>query len=190
MEGEDFLKVSRKVGRLCPGQSHVERFETRGKGSSLVLTASYDWNNASNSIARAISLRAASKTSDFLTIAIPSILSLLGVLLGAWLAAKFTKAQAREHARIEWARMLFEKYEGAYRRFLLGWGGSAIPSILKAEFDILKAEALVPSSIVDSYSKTFEILSDAKNSDDEKGKASRLFRKAVENWIAHASDRL
>lgn len=180
--GKSFRQVQ-KLDNLQVGQSQVIRFYVPTATGDSYLIISYEWNNQTHSLARSITLSASSKTGIVWPTIIPAIISLVGVAIGACLVNFFTSRRERDRTRFEWSRMLFEKYEKAYRNFLNGWGGAPSATLLKKHFDVLEANSFVPFTIIEAYKKTYEVLSDSESSNIQKEEACKRFWQSLDDFI-------
>jgi hypothetical protein len=182
MAGDTILTTS-QVAKLEGGQAWAGSFRIPSTEGNSYLFVKYKYNNQDHSLARAILHPTSAKKDTIWPTLIPVISSLVGAILGAWLLNYYTSQRERSRARFEWSKMLFEKYELAYRDFLRGWANSPIPLVLETQFNALQDNSLVPPSIITAYNGTFALLSDDNVSDLEKQKACDRLRESVDHFM-------
>jgi hypothetical protein len=175
---------TQSIDMLLPGQSTYLKFEVPIKASCPYLSTSYNFKNNQNSLARAIDLTTLSKDVNAWSQVISPLLSIFGIITGAWLVHLFTKWRDRQRALFDWSKMLFERYEKAYRDFLTGWGGIPSATVLETQFKILQHDSLVPSRIINEYNKTFSVLSHSQNSEAIKLESCQIFQEAINRFLS------
>jgi hypothetical protein len=111
------------------------------------------------------------------------LVSFLGTTLGAWLIHKFTSKRDDKRIQFDWNKMLFEKYELAYRAFIKNWAGSQSLTTLKAQFDLLESNCIVPMSIKEVYKNTINTFENSQSSADEKQTAANNLLKSIESLV-------
>ena len=166
---------------LQPGQTRVVRLDVAATESNPYVLTSFRWNNQEHSLATTVT-RPVSAASLW-PMLLPVISTLVGGILGAWLVNSFTGHRERARANFEWSKMLFEKYEAAFRGFLRGWQDLSSAVSLKTEFDNLIRDSYVPLRIRENYAVAMAALSDAARSNDQKRQAGEEFRDIVESFM-------
>jgi hypothetical protein len=182
---QDTAEVAHDAFDLQPGQTRVERFDLRATEANPYVLASFKWNGQEHSLATTMVLPPAASTLWPLLLPILNTLlsTLLGGVFGAWLVNYFTQKRERARADFEWSKMVFDKYEAAYRGFLTGWQNLSSAQSLTTDFNALSNTAYVPPRIRDSYAKTLDILSDAGRTLDQKRQAGEKFKGEVEGFM-------
>lgn len=181
----DVAEVAHDAFDLQPGQTRVERFDLRPTEAYPYVLASFKWNGQEHSLATAMALPPAASTLWPLLLPVLNTLlsTFLGGVFGAWLINHFTQKRERARADFEWSKMVFDKYEAAYRGFLTGWQNLSSPQSLSTEFNTLSGAAYVPPRIRASYVKTLAILTDTGRPPDQKRQAGEKFKGEVEGFM-------
>lgn len=132
------------------------------------IKVTYLWKGKTISVTKDISLLLIDKKS-ILSISsfIPLITSIIGILIGALLTHYLLRRRERIRSRFEWKKLIFEKYEKDYREFLAEWNGDQSYILLKEKFNRLRTNAIIPSSILKAYNKTYAILTDDRSEEKE-----------------------
>ena len=171
------------LATLRSGQYYSARFSLPINQSNPSLLINYKVNDQSHSVVRAIVRPPITKKDTLWPTILPVISGLIGTLVGAWVANCFASRREEERARFEWSKVLFEKYEKAYRDFLRKWGMSTSSRVLTTQFDLFQENALVPLEIRDAFERTYIILSNSSATVDEKQVSCANLYQTVERFI-------
>jgi hypothetical protein len=76
------------------------------------------------------------------------LIAVLSVVVGAVISHIATQRRDSRRATFEWQKMLFDKYEGAYREFLLSESEQPTRLMLIQAFDRLRAAAVIPDHVL------------------------------------------
>lgn len=176
------IEEARRLGRLNSAQSMVQIFAVPIAADGTYVTATYSAEHVAQSNEQ-VAVPPAASDVTWLPMLLPIVGTISGAVVGALLLHIFTSY--REHARagIEWQRMLFDKYENSYVRFLHNWDSSASASVLATQFRELHALSLVPGAIVEAYRETISILENDASSPDTRNLAAVKFRGKIEAFL-------
>ncbi len=160
-----------EIGVLRAGQSVVKEFALPFSLDDCYIVTSFRLRGLENAVAQGIPT---TPKASFGASSIAPLASLLGVFLGAALAHVFVTKQAVTRAGFEWSKMLFERYESAYRQFLATWGGVPSAVLLEGQFSTLRANALVPLTTIRLYEKAISILRSGASATDKQNACDQL----------------
>lgn len=172
-----------EVLALAPGQELVLTVEAPDDGPEWLVIVSYQRNGVHNKEAIRLALEPWGDQAAQWAFLAPSVLSLLGVGVGAWLVHRL--AASREHAagRLALKRDLLARDHEALIRFLHGWGESDSSNALRAAWTRLKQEAIIPADLSSQFESTIALLSDPVVSSEDRAKACRNLRQAVDAFV-------
>jgi hypothetical protein len=164
------------------GQSRLEVFKIARPLRNYFVRVSYNVSGKNDEVVRTVEWPKTHRES-ILPLFAPVGGTLLGTMLGAWLLDHFSSRRERERAKVDWSRMLFEKYEKGYRDFLREWGGVSSSLILSRQFEVLKENCLVPAFIAEAYNQTWAVVSSDKEVAARKDEACASLRSVIENFF-------
>lgn len=177
------------LGDLAPGQSLAYSSEVGAAAEGPFVRVRYKWRDREHSVARALIRPPVEKGESALPFVLPILTAMLaaafgigGTLLGARITNSYAEKREAARSSYEWSKMLFEKYEAAYRDFLYNWGGSTDPDFLRTNFNQLRRDSLVPQSIADAYAAAAAAFS-GDQPKGEREQAGVLLRRAVEDFM-------
>src|SRR6185503_14639352 len=152
------------IETLAPGQSSAEKLNLPPHVVNPYLKITYTFENQEHSIMQSI-IRPKLEPAERSSLLIPILTGIFnvctafgGALIGAWIVNKYTQSREMAKNKFEWSKMLFEKYEGAYRTFLKGWDGSPSSIVLESQFDTMRSNSLVPVAIEKAYDELLAAL--------------------------------
>jgi hypothetical protein len=170
------------IGELGERQSRYLRFSAPRECASPWVVVDFVSGNRSNSMVRLVSLPP-KEESGFLTSVLPAVVSIISVIIGAYLVHCLTLRQERIKHRLEWRKAIFEKYEQAYRDFISGWGGESSVEVFTKQFEKLQSRALVPLGVVQEFRKACQVLESSGSTDEQKHQAVAKFRDLVDEYL-------
>jgi len=180
----------RSLENLSPGQSLAEKINLPPQIVNPYLNISYTYENQECSLMLGI-VRPKLEPVERSPLLIPLLTGLFnvftalgGALLGAWIVNKYTQNREMAKNKFDWSKMLFEKYEGAYRTFLRGWNGSPSSIVLESQFDTMKSNSLVPVTIEKAYSELLTTLK-SESSPIQKTEACEAFRHEFDKFVSN-----
>jgi hypothetical protein len=165
---------------LLPGQSVVRRGTVDTRKDFVVHVTYLRAGIRNEQVVGVPSFKAGNQ--DLMTI-MPAVISLVGVLVGAWLLHHFTSRREKNRTIVEWNRVLLERYEPAYRDFLQGWGGAESEMLLNSHFQVLLRNSVPPPGSVALYDKCRAVLSDPAASASERKDACERLYNHINSWI-------
>jgi hypothetical protein len=112
-----------------------------------------------------------------------AVLSLIGVLLGAFLGHFLTAKRELARSKFDWRKMVYERYEEAYVSFLSGWASSTNVRVLEEQFELLMSKAPVPAGVIRVYRDVRTKLADTGSTSEEKRSAADLLYGRVGDFM-------
>lgn len=182
------INIERQLDTLPPSEARYFYYELPAAPDNPYLIAEYNWNGRNYSVAKAVTAPVPVKTNSLwpimLPIIVPALSSFLGVILGALLLHILTTKRERNQNRLAWGKMLFEKYEPAYREFKNKWGKIPSATALQHHFETLRVNTLIiPESIESAYKEAHETLMDGKASEGKKRQACIKLQSTIDNFL-------
>lgn len=167
----------RRVTRMRAGESRAWRIATSETTEDVIVSTAALSPRRQHTLQVVASRAAVPRrfVSDSVILAFLGFVSTLGV---AFIVERF--ARKREHAAqaIAWNATLFDRYEGAYRRFLATWGGAPNVDLLKTTFEQLQADAIVPPAVIRKYKQVLVQLEQNQDARERERVASELLNAA------------
>jgi hypothetical protein len=162
--------ANRSLPSLIGGQSQVVPVAIpTSAGDQLVLILQYRQGAVEQSQVKLIELKSSAYGSSFyLNVLLPAILgsviTLIGVLVAAFLAARRESARAK----FEWGKFLFEHYEQDYRVFKSRLEGTLNADQINEYFKQLSESAFVPKHLRTKVKEGINVLESDVSIDQKK----------------------
>lgn len=180
----------KSIENLAAGQSLAEKLNLPPQIVNPYVKVTYTFENQENSVVRSI-IRPKLDLGERSPLLIPIMTGLFnvctalgGALLGAWIVNRYTQSREMAKNKFEWSKMLFEKYESAYRAFLKGWDGSSSSMVLESQFDTMRSNSLLPVAIEKAYGELLTTLK-SSSSPTQKNKACEAFRDEFGKFVSN-----
>jgi hypothetical protein len=161
--------------KLLAGQAVSVQLPIPRDWTNTFYTIQYKTTNGMQSVTRAFNMPRQINKDSMLPMLIPVLSGLVGAIVGAWVVNFFTNRRERARYQFEWSKMLFEKYEKAYRDFLRNWRGTQSVLVLQTQFSSLQENSIVPRNMINLYDEVVSILKSSTSTQrDKEGACSRL----------------